>query len=187
MRIFIFFLMFLLAACDGDTLDTNMSEDIVDFTFTSQDDESLSLRDLKGKWWIAYFMYTDCTIVCPTTTPNMVGVQDELDALGLEPEIISFTVDPENDTPEVLKAYAEEYEADLSNWNFLTGYDFNEIQELSKGSFKTILEGGGPEGHAFAHSTSFFLVNPDGEVVKRYSGMSSNDMDLLVKDLQKVL
>lgn len=183
----ILLLVIVLSACDDDIIDTDMSEEIADFQFTTQDNEKLSLHDLKGKWWIAYFMYTDCTIVCPQTTPNMVNIQKELDEMGLEPQIVSFSIDPENDTPDVLKEYAHEYQADLSTWTFLTGYDFNEIQKLSKDSFKTVLEDGGPDAHEFVHSTYFFLVNPDGEMVKRYDGLSDDETDLIVEDLEKVL
>lgn len=182
---FVFILLFL-AACD-DTIDSNMSEEIADFEFTTQDNEALSLQQLEGKWWIANFMYTNCTIICPTTTPNMASVQSELQSLGLGAQFISFTVDPDHDTPKVLKEYAEEYQVDLSNWLFLTGYSFEEIQQLSNHTFKTALEGGGPDGHEFVHSTSFFLVNPDGEVVKKYDGVSQEEMELLVDDLKTVL
>lgn len=182
----LFFIFLLLAACE-DTLDSNMSEEIADFEFVTQDNEALSLQDLESKWWVANFMYTNCTIICPTTTPNMASVQAELQSLGLDAQFISFTVDPDHDTPEVLKEYAEEYQADVSNWSFLSGYSFDDIQQLSNHSFKTVLEGGGPDEHEFVHSTSFFLVNPDGEVVKKYDGVSREDLEVLLEDLKIVL
>lgn len=174
----------LISAC-GHDIDTNMSEQVANFEFTTQDEESLSLDDLKGDWWIAYFMYTNCTIVCPTTTPNMVSVQNQLNEYGLNPQIVSFSIDPDYDTPDVLRNYANEYGADLDNWHFLTGYEFDDIQELSEDSFKTVLEDGGPEEHQYVHSTSFFLINPNGEIIKRYDGMSDEEMDVLVSDLKK--
>src|SRR5690625_6350501 len=77
-------------------------------------------------------MYTNCTIVCPTTTPNMVSVQNELKNDGLTPQIISFSIDPSFDTPEVLKDYADDFGADLDHWSFLTGNEFKDIQKLSE-------------------------------------------------------
>lgn len=183
----IFTFVILLSACNDEIIDTNMSEDIADFQFTTQSNKKLSLYDLEGEWWVSYFMYTNCTIVCPRTTPNLVKVQQELEELGFEPQIVSFSIDPDHDTPEVLRAYADEYQADLSNWTFLTGYDFDEIQKLSMDSFKTVLEGGGPDTHEYVHSTKFFLINPEGEIVKQYDGLSTNEMDLLVEDLKRVL
>lgn len=176
----------VMSAC-GNDIETNMSEQVSDFEYTTQDEESLSRDDLEGDWWVAYFMYTNCTIVCPTTTPNMVSVQNQLDEYGLNPQIVSFSIDPDYDTPDVLKDYASEYGADLNNWHFLTGYEFADIQELSRDSFKTVLEDGGPEEHQYVHSTSFFLINPDGEIIKRYDGMSGEAMDLLVSDLKEVM
>ncbi|GGN67478.1 SCO family protein [Oceanobacillus indicireducens] len=79
------------------------------------------------------------------------------------------------------------YDANLENMVFLTGYEFDTIKELSNNSFKTVLDGGGPEGHAYAHSTSFFLVNPKGEIIKRYDGLSKLDLEQLVADVKKVL
>lgn len=181
------FLIIFLVACSEERIDENMSENVADFNFTTQDNEPFGLGDLEGEWWIAYFLYTNCTIVCPTTTPNMVSAQNKLNEYGLNPQIVSFTIDPDYDTPDVLRNYADEYGTDLDDWTFLTGYEFDEIQNLSEDSFKTVLENGGPESHEYAHSTSFFLVNPDGKIVKRYDGMSSKETNLLVNDLKKIM
>lgn len=181
-------LSFFLSAC-GNEIDSNMSEQVgeVDFNLMTQDEDSFSINELEGDWWIAYFMYTNCKIVCTTTTPHMVTVQDELKKDGLHPQIVAFSIDPNYDTPDVLKDYAHEYGADLNDWYFLTGYEFDEIQELSRDSFNTALEEGGPDDHQFVHSTSFFLVNPDGNIIKRYDGMSAKQLDLLVEDLRKAM
>ncbi len=186
LRISILFLIVFLAACNSEQIDTNMSQEIAEFEFMTQDNEEFGLRDLEGEWWIANFMYTNCTIICPTTTPNMASVQDMTKKLDLDIQFISFSVDPDNDSPEVLKEYTEDYPVDLSNWNFLTGYDFEKIQKLSNNSFETVLEGGGPDEHAFVHSTSFFLVNPNGEIIKKYDGMSTDELNAIVDDLQTV-
>src|SRR5699024_12632827 len=105
-------------------------------------------------------MYTNCTIICPTTTPNMARVQAELQSLGLDAQFISFTVDPDHDTPNVLKEYAEEYQADVCYWSFLSGYSFDEIQQLSNKFFIIVFEGEVPDEHDFIHSSSFILFIP---------------------------
>src|SRR5690625_2876334 len=130
-----------VSAC-SPKIDTNMSEHVHEFSFMTQDEKTFSLGDLKGDWWIAYFSYTVCRKVCPRTTANMVNVQDELKEDNLHPHIISFTIDPSNDTPEDLKDYADEYGVDLTTWDFLTGYDFATIQDLSKNTFQANLEQG---------------------------------------------
>ena len=177
----------LLASCGNKSIEDNMSQNVASFEYITQDNETFGLEDLKGEWWLANFMYTNCTIVCPRTTPNMAKVQKEIKQSGLDAQFVSFSVDPDYDTPEMLKKHTEEYSVDLDNWYFLTGYDFDDIKELSNNSFQTVLEGGGPDEHEFAHSTLFFLVNPNGEIIKRYDGMSLEEMDVIIEDMKKVL
>lgn len=180
----LFVLLVFLAAC-GDKIETNMSEPMVDFEFITQDEEVLNLNDLQDEWWVANFMYTNCRIVCPRTTANMAAVQQKLKEDGLSPQFVSFSVDPAHDTPEVLKEYAEGYDADLETWSFLTGYDFETIQEISENTFKTVLEEGVVGQRA--HGIYFYLIDPDGNIVKKYDGMSGAELDLLVNDLKTVL
>lgn len=174
----------LLSACEKD-IDANMSKEMQDFSFITQDNETLNLDDLKGEWWITYFSYTDCRTVCPRTTSNMVDIQSQLKKDGLAPPIISFNVNPEKDGPEELRKYAEENNVDLDTWDFLTGYDFETIQNLSEQSFLAVLEKGAAE--QMSHSYMFYLVNPKGEVVKKYDGMSTEEHKVLIEDLKTVL
>ena len=93
-----------------------------DFTLTSQDGVRVSLRDFRGKVVAVTFIYTLCTDLCPMLTANMSRVQAMLGAaFGPKVEFISITVDPERDTPEVLKRYAEGFDANPQGWVFLTG------------------------------------------------------------------
>jgi protein SCO1/2 len=93
-----------------------------DFTLTSQDGARVSLRDFRGKVVAVAFIFASCTDVCPMLTDNMARVRDKLGpAFGPRVAFVSITVDPERDTPEVLKQYAENFGADLKGWSFLTG------------------------------------------------------------------
>ncbi|MER8991447.1 SCO family protein [Mesorhizobium sp. M0678] len=93
-----------------------------DFTLTSQDGVRVSLRDFRGKVVAVAFIYTYCTDVCPMLTAHMASVQEKLgSAFGSKIAFISITVDPERDTAEVLKEYAQNFGADLKGWSFLTG------------------------------------------------------------------
>lgn len=177
----------VLIACEYKEIEPNMSGKVDDFEFITQDNEKFSLKDLSGEWWIANFVYTNCTQVCPTMIPNMSIVQNKLQDLNLNAKIVSFSVDPNYDTPSVLRKYAEEYEVDLSTWTFLTDYEFSDIKRLSESSFKTSLDKGSPGETEFAHSTGFFLVDPHGKVIKRYDGMATQDIKLIIEDLKKVL
>src|SRR5699024_8235476 len=146
---------------------------------TTQDEEEVSLDELNDEWSVAYFMYTNCTIVCPTTTPNMVSVQNELKNDGLTPQIISFSIDPSFDTPEVLKDYADDYVADLDHWNYLLGNEIKDIKKVYEQTFNSVLEHCGPYSHQYVPSTNFFLINPKSEIITQYDGMSSKLTNLL--------
>ncbi len=176
-----------LAGCGGEPIETNMSEDLPDFEFTTQENETLALDDFKGNYWIADMVFTNCTTVCLPMTANMKSLQDMMAEEGIDDvQLVSFSVDPDYDTPEVLKAYGESYEADFSNWTFLTGYDFETIKEISIKSFKSMLAEA-PEGtDQVTHGTKFYLINPEGKVIKFYDGVESANMQSIINDLKKI-
>lgn len=184
-RILLFTLVLFLVACGGK-IEPTMSSEVADFNFTTQDGDKLGLEDLKGDYWIADFIFTNCTSVCIPMTTNMTALQDDLAEKDLDIQFVSFTVDPEYDSPEVLKSYAESYDADLSNWTFLTGYDFETIEDISVKSFLSGLSEI-PGTDQVQHGVRFFLVNPEGVVIKSYDGTSKNDVEDLMDDLKKVL
>jgi protein SCO1 len=93
-----------------------------DFALTSQDGAKVTLPDLRGKVVAVTFVYTSCPDVCPMLTDKLARVQDELGSdFGSKIAFVSITTDPERDTPDVLKGYAEAFEANLAGWSFLTG------------------------------------------------------------------
>jgi len=93
-----------------------------DFALISQDGDEVTLESLRGKVVAVTFIYTWCPDVCPMLTDKMARVQDALGAdFGTKVAFISITFDPERDTPEALKAYAEAFDADPAGWSFLTG------------------------------------------------------------------
>lgn len=176
----------VLTACGGveEKIEPNISEEVNDFTFTTQDNEKLSLEDLKGDYWVADFIFTNCTSVCIPMTSNLVKLQQKVKEENINIQFVSFSVDPENDTPEVLTSYAKDYKADLDNWTFLTGYDFQTIKEFSIKSFKSMVAPP-PEGEdQVTHGTSFFLVNPEGMAIKKYNGVQADSMDQILADLK---
>ncbi|MBR3117768.1 SCO family protein [Oceanobacillus profundus] len=179
-------LAFILIGCSSEAIETNMSEKVDDFQFTTQDNESLGLKDLEGQWWIADFIFTNCTTVCLPMTANMAELQSRMKDENLDVQLVSFSVDPDYDTPEVLKEYGERYQADFGNWSFLTGYDFQTIKELSIKSFKNLVKEPLEGDNQVMHGTRFYLVNPEGEVIKGYDGISSSEIDIIVGDLRAV-
>jgi|SRR5699024_7735760 len=184
----LFVALFLVACSSNPEIETNMSKDVPDFEYTSESGEDFGLEDLKGQWWVADFIFTNCTTACIPMTSNMAILQDMVIEEGLEENLqfVSFSVDPDYDTPEVLTEYAEDYDVDLDNWTFLTGYDFKTIQELSIKTFQSsLMEPMGDD--QVIHGTRFYLVDPEGTVVKSYDGMSGQEMDVILEDLEIVL
>jgi protein SCO1/2 len=93
-----------------------------EFTLTSQDNAQVALADLRGKVVAVTFIYTLCVDTCPVLTPMMSFIQDQLGGdFGAKIAFVSITVDPERDTPKVLKEYAQAFGANLAGWSFLTG------------------------------------------------------------------
>lgn len=181
----LFGLVLFLAGC-GNNIETNMSEQVADFSFTNQNQETVELEDLKGEWWVADFIFTNCTTVCLPMTSNMAQLQTAMKEEDVDAQLVSFSIDPKRDTPQVLKRYGESYDADFRNWSFLTGYDFETIKEFSIKSFRNLIVEAQPGSDQLTHGTSFFLVNPEGEIIKKYDGVSSDSMDQILEDLKTV-
>jgi protein SCO1/2 len=137
------------------------------FTLTSQDGAQISLADLRGKVVAITFIFTLCTTTCPVLTPMMAFVQGQLGpAFGNKVVFASITVDPERDTPEMLKAYAQLYGADIAGWTFLTGSP-PAIQDLTRryGVFAAKDTDGGIE-----HSLLTSIVDRRGILRVQYLG-----------------
>jgi protein SCO1 len=94
-----------------------------DVTMTDQDGRAFDLKTTRGKVVVLSPIYTHCPDICPVTTAKMKQIQDLIQAAGLSDKVrlVTFTVDPERDSPEVLKRFAGNFNADLSNWVFLSG------------------------------------------------------------------
>ena len=154
-----------------------------EFALTSQDGAPVTLEDFRGKALALTFIYTACPDYCPLLTAKMAQVQDDLGAdFGTKVAFVSITVDPELDTPEVLKHYAEMHGADLAGWAFLTG-EPEAIEEVTRryGVFaaKSV---DGEIDHTFLTS----LVDPDGILRVQYIGVRF-DPDEFRADLLSLL
>ncbi len=162
-----------------------MALEVQEFEAVNQDGEKVSLADLKGKVWVASTIFTNCDTVCLPMTANMAKLQQKLNEENVEAALVSFSIDPERDTTVVLKDFAGVYDADFSNWHFLSGYSQEEIEIFINKSFMSPaarLEG----SDQFMHSTSIFLVSESGTVVQQYSGVSEVPYEQIVEDIKKL-
>ncbi|KAA0550434.1 SCO family protein [Bacillus sp. BGMRC 2118] len=181
-------LILVVSACGTTTDDLQPpagTKPIQEFTFTNQDGKPFGLKDLKGKVWVADFIFTNCETVCPPLTANLSKLQEMANEKGLDVEFVSFSVDPEIDTPAVMKAYGENYQADFSSWNYLTGYSQKEIEDFARDSFQAIVQKTDASDQV-VHTTSFFLVNKEGKIVTSYSGIENTPYENIVKDIESI-
>src|SRR3954469_11801974 len=113
----------LAAPAEGRPLA--VTQQAPDFTLTMQDKATLRLADLKGKVLLVSFVFTTCSGSCPATTHRMGSVQQALKERGLLKDgrvrLLSITLDPTRDTPDILRRYMKLYDADPPSWTFLTG------------------------------------------------------------------
>jgi len=156
---------------------------IPEFRFTDSRGEVITHADLDGKVWVADFIFTTCTMACPVMTGNMNLIHQEF-RNDDDVRIVSISVYPEYDTPEVLANYASRYDADTNRWHFLTGPE-ESVQEILKNGFK-IGDYEDIEDIIF-HSEKFALVDRNGQIRGYYSGMQEEDVKWLKKDIKLLL
>ena len=154
---------------------------VPDFSLTNQQGEPLGLSDMAGKIWIADFIFTNCPTICPAMTQEMARLQSEFVADPVY--FVSFSVDPERDTSEVLSRYAKAYGADDRRWHFLTG-DKAHIYQLAEQGFSLAA---GHKGSEVLHSPRFVLVKADGNIHDYYDSRSKPAMLRLRRDVKTLL
>jgi len=138
------------------------------FDLIDQDSKPVTLKSLAGKPWIADFVFTHCAGPCPRMTGQLAALQKELPA---NVQFVSFSVDPERDTPAVLKDYAGKFSADESRWRFLTGTK-DAIFAVARGMMIT----------ASPHSTRFILIDGEGNIRNTYESDDAERMAALKHD-----
>lgn len=158
------------------------------FELTDQTGATFRSDELFGKAWVANFIFTRCTSTCPRQTGELKKLQDGLAASGVrDVRFVSFSVDPANDTPPVLQAYADSHGADTQYWRFLTGPREVVWELVSKQGFKLpVAEDDSAAGGLF-HSPHFVLVDPQMQIRGLYDSGSNTDLARLKSDIKQVL
>lgn len=158
---------------------------IPQFAFANQNGQLVGSEEMKGKITIVDFFFTSCPSICPVMSKEMERVNDmfrEEDRV----RILSISIDPEYDTPEVLQTYADEHGAQAGKWDFLSG-DKLETYQLARCGFvlPTIDGMGVPDD--FVHSDKFVLIDEQGRIRGYYSGTNREDVDLLMLETKVLL
>jgi len=162
---------------------------VPDFSLTERNGNSVTLADLRGKIWIADFIYTTCTDTCPLQTAMMAKLQEEY-SLKPDVQLVSFTVDPERDTPQALTLYAQKHRADTKRWYFLTGQRDRILRLIQEGFHLSVgtLANETDMGGMIPHSPRFVLVDKQSRIRGYYDSREleafvrlKNDIYTLVK------
>lgn len=170
----------LLAACTSNE-PFDVFNTVPDFRLTSESGTAFeSATALKGKVWVANFIFTTCTGPCPRMTSQMRRVQDGL-AAEAEVRMVSFTVDPARDTPEVLAAYGKRHGADPVRWNFLTGTQAD-LHRMAREVFLL----GNVDGK-LEHSTRFVLIDRLGRIRRYYDSSEPDSISRLIADARRLV
>jgi protein SCO1 len=154
------------------------------FNLVDQAGRPVSAESLRGQVWAAAFFFTRCPTVCPRITRRMRDLQQAAAKEGVKLQLVSFSVDPENDTPEVLTAYAKQHGADTGSWRFLTG-DLEVVRKTSELGFKLALDGkatAGAEHFGLFHGSHLVLVDGSGQIRGYYRTSEDSQMAQLLRD-----
>jgi protein SCO1/2 len=154
------------------------------FQLTNQDRQPFGSAQLGGKIWIADFIYTTCPGPCPMISSRMSDLQKPLEKTDVH--LVSFTVDPAKDTPEVLRGYAEKLQAQPGRWDFLTGPQ-SAIYDISRNGFKLAVSDGSEEAGLPVHSTRMILVDRHGAIRGYYDAAEPDAMTKLLADTNHLL
>jgi len=154
------------------------------FQFTNQNGQPFGSAQLAGKIWIADFIYTTCPGPCPMISSRMSELQKPLEKTDVH--LVSFSVDPEKDRPEVLRSYAERLRAEPGRWDFLTGPK-SAIYRLSRDGFKLAVSDGSEAQGIPVHSTRMVLVDRYGEIRGYYDATEAEALTKLLADANHLL
>jgi protein SCO1/2 len=154
------------------------------FELVNQDATPFGSEQLIGKIWIADFIFTTCPGPCPIISTRMSELQKPLAKTGVH--LVSVTVDPEKDTPELLRAYADKLRKEPFPWDFLTG-PLDTITSLSRDGFKLAIAAEEEPGSGPVHSTRFVLVDRRGTIRGYYDALAADGVTKILADTNHLL
>ena len=154
------------------------------FQLTNQNGQRFGSAQLGGKIWIADFIYTTCPGPCPMISGRMSELQKPLKKTDVH--LVSFSVDPEKDIPEVLRGYAEKLQAEPERWDFLTGPK-SAIYKLSHDGFKLAVSDGSDAQGIPVHSTRMVLVDRHGQIRGYYDATEPEAITKILADTNHLL
>lgn len=150
------------------------------FSLYDEEGKPFTRENLQGKIWVANFFFTTCAGICPMMSAHMASLNRSFE-LEKDVHLVSFTVNPEQDSPQVLSEYAKKFKANTQKWHFLTG-SREALTEIAVQSFKL-----GDIKEPIFHSSYFCLVDQEGRIRGYYEGMKKEGVNRLFKDASMLL
>lgn len=169
-------------AQDGSTIYHTVPE----WEYLTQDSTWLSSSDLKGQVLITKFFFANCPTICPPMTTSMHQLNKDLSEFEEDITFLSFSIDPERDTPSNLRKYIDNHGITADNWYFLTG-DEEATHELGVHGFYVHAASDENAPGGYAHSGNFVLVDEDLHIRGVYDGLEKEACDQLIADVHKLL
>lgn len=170
---------------DGEEVVDTLYKVIPSFSYLTQDSIQLNSSELKGQILITDFFFSHCPSICPPMTANMKALNDATQDIKSHVTFLSFTIDPDRDTPTRLRNYRKERSINSTNWIFLIGKE-NPTHLLAK-EFFTGAERNDKIAGGFGHTDNFSLVDTEGHVRGIYRGTDPKEIERLENDLRKLL
>jgi protein SCO1/2 len=162
---------------------------VPEFSFQDQSGADYGSDDLKDKIWVANFIFTRCTTVCPLFSAEMATLQKRTNKAAVALQLVSFSVDPDFDTPEVLNEYSKRYSANPWYWHFLTG-PVKDIRNTVTEGLKTAMgeasDAATIQGTLF-HGSHFVLMDGDMQIRGFYAVSEDETIDRLLTDVQLLI
>lgn len=184
--LFISFLIPFIQSCE-DELPLNKDLTKRSYTFLNQDSAAVNFPEIiKDKITVMGFIYTHCPDICPMTTHNMVLTEERLIEEGIDDVLfVALSFDPERDSPEVLRKFAEIRDIKFDNWIFLTRDDLTTKDVLKRFDVKVITTDStfyedGTIGYTIMHTDRISLINNKGILKKNYKGSTINIEELII-------
>jgi protein SCO1/2 len=170
---------------DGKRVVDTIYNTIPPFSFINQKGDTITNKDFDGKIYVADFFFTSCPTICPVMKKEMIKVYQKFKG-NPEVKILSHTIDPAHDTPEILNKFATDLGVEDLQWQFVTG-DKDKIYEIGQGSYMVTAKSDSTVAGGYIHSGAFILIDKEKRVRGMYDGTTEAGTKKLIKDIAILL
>jgi protein SCO1 len=169
---------------NGKEVVDTLYHTIPDFKFVSQDNDTITAANFKDKIYVADFFFTTCPTICPVMKKQMLKVYEQIKGQN-DVAILSHTIDPQYDTPTVLKQYADDLGVTGKQWLFVTG-DREKIYEIGEKHYLVVAGADSTAPGGYIHSGAFILVDKQKHIRGTYNGTDDKATQRLLNDIKKL-